>query len=195
MKVDRRRTPLALLLLAAVVSCEVGAAQEVRLVRKDPIAAADAGNDARGGPIGTEHAPVDGKDGMPHEGPWIETATDRQNQKLKDSDEEEAVYTSGDAAPVNAMPQSNDGVMDDPNRKAPQEGTRGTDGGVSQRTKGGKTRQREPEQPKEAPPLPHSEKERIDMANEDRKEDLLGETEGNVEKPKNFEVSLAETSG
>jgi Ca2+/H+ antiporter, TMEM165/GDT1 family len=121
------------------------------------------------GPIGTEHAPVDGKDGMPHEGPWIQTETDRKNQKSKDSDGEEVlVYSSKTTSTFTTdMPQFNDGVMDDRNRKSPQEGTRGTEGGVSEKSKDGQIVEKKPEQPKEAPPLPHSETEKMKSTQED----------------------------
>jgi hypothetical protein len=186
MKIDRRRTSLVLLLLATVAASRQTSSSPGRLAPRDP---AENG-DSRKGPLGTEHAPVDGKDGMPHEGPWIETETDRKNQKSAGVDEEEAVYTSDKTRPANEMPQSNDGVMDDPNRKAPDERNRGTDGGVSQRTKGGKAHGKEPEQPKEAPPLPHSEKERLALASDD-KDDSLDETNTETKKAQNFEVSAS----
>ena len=52
------------------------------------------------------------------------------------------------------LPLSNDGVTDDPNRVSPKEGTRGTEGGVSEKSKdnGKLPTEKVPETPKEAPP-------------------------------------------
>lgn len=190
MKVDRRRAPLVLFLLAALVSAEGGLSQGNALVRR----AAEPENDGRSGPLGTEHAPVDGRDGMPHEGPWIETETDRKNQKLKDAGEEEAVYSGDESKASKDMPQTNDGVMDDPNREVPEDDTRGHGGGVSQRTKDGKFTGKQPEQPKEALPMPYSEKERMDQANHDTKDESNDDDPADeVKKQQNFEVSTIET--
>lgn len=59
-------------------------------------------------------------------------------------------------------PHSNDGVMDDPNRSGPKEGTRGTEGGVSEKQKENRlSGEKVPGGPKEAPPLPHSEQQKL----------------------------------
>lgn len=122
--------------------------------------------------LGTKDAPVDGKDGRPHLGPFVETSAERERKKVKDSDGETEVKkpvptklsegaSSKDAA---KMPETNDGVMDDPNRTGPKEGTRGTEGGISEKNKDRKGSQldrskpeKKPDPPKEVPPLPHSE--------------------------------------
>jgi hypothetical protein len=181
MKIDRRRAPFAVLLLATIVASE-GIIQGSDLARRDPL---ETTGDARAGPVGTEHAPVDGKDGMPHEGPWVETETDRKNRKLSEVDEESADFTSDKTVPAKDLPQSNDGVMDDPNRIAPDAGTRGIDGGVTQRTKSGASHGKEPEQPKEIPPLPHSEKQKLDLADGDESEFLTDKVDADKQK---FEV-------
>ena len=132
--------------------------------------------------IGTHDAPVDGKDGRPHEGPFVETAAERDRKKAKGSGDEEAPLTSKKPAPKaapkgtshsegwdSALPESNDGVMDDPNRVGPAEGTRGTEGGISEKNRDRKAQagqdgtksEKTPEKPKEAPPLPHSEQEKL----------------------------------
>jgi hypothetical protein len=120
-------------------------------------------------PKGTLDAPVDGKDGKPHLGPWVETDAERDRKKAKETAKEGSppipnVPTSSVLGPDGKpLPLSNDGVMDDPNRMSPKEGTRGTEGGVSEKSKdnGKLPTEKVPETPKEAPPLPHSEQEKI----------------------------------
>jgi hypothetical protein len=117
--------------------------------------------------IGTKDAPVDGKDGKPHAGPWVGTETGTKKQKTG-TDDEQLVTSKSDlsskikTADGSKIPDSNDGVMDDPHRQAPKEGTTGTEGGVSEKSKARKTKDgqledKRPDSPKEAPPLPHSE--------------------------------------
>jgi len=63
-----------------------------------------------------------------------------------------------------AIPQSNEGVMDDKSRSKPVEGTRGTEGGITEKSKNKEiisVDQKRPDAPKEQPPLPHSEKEKL----------------------------------
>lgn len=123
--------------------------------------------------IGTKDAPVDGKDGRPHLGPFVETGAERDRKKAKENSGDidikkpvpEGVPT-GDGAKI---PETNDGVMDDPHRTGPKEGTRGTEGGISEKNKDRKATQsdgakseKKPDPPKEVPPLPHSEQESLD---------------------------------
>jgi len=124
-------------------------------------------------PVGTEHAPVDGKDGIPHEGPWVETSAERERKKAKvplDNDAEPARNSHSQLKDYQGdftsqkIPQSNEGVMDDKSRSGPIEGTRGTEGGISEKSKNKDTvavDQKTPDAPKEQPPLPHSEKEKL----------------------------------
>ena len=124
--------------------------------------------------VGTKDAPVDGKDGRPHLGPFVETGAERDRKKAKESGDETAKPSAGEKTGKSAssedgwkMPATNDGVMDDPNRTGPKEGTRGTEGGISEKTKDGKEDKKEslekkPDPPKEAPPLPHSEQKSLD---------------------------------
>ena len=196
MKVDRRRTPLLLLLLANTVVCGSTPSDANELTKRGPLQAA-AIDKGTTGPVGTEHAPVDGKDGMPHSGPWIETETARKNQKLKDvAGEEDANLPQKQDKPTVQLPKSNDGVMDDPNRKAPTEGTRGTEGGVSQRTKDGKVVGKEPEQPKEVPPVPHSEKEKMGKGGfETITDDSSEEAVPGAKTPQKFDASSHPRAG
>lgn len=123
--------------------------------------------------IGTKDAPVDGKDGRPHLGPFVETGAERDRKKAKensgDADIKKPIpegVPTGDGAKI---PETNDGVMDDPHRTGPKEGTRGTEGGISEKNKDRKATQldgtkpeKKPDPPKEVPPLPHSEQDSLD---------------------------------
>ncbi|KAL8790350.1 MAG: hypothetical protein Q9213_000703 [Squamulea squamosa] len=141
--------------------------------------------------VGTKDAPVDGKDGRPHQGPFVETSAERDRKKAKESGEEEPASTpkkpSKADIPKEAshkegwkadLPETNDGVMDDPNRTGPKDGTRGTEGGISEKSRDGKVEgetgltksEKKPDPPKEAPPLPHGEQEKLGQ--KDSKESL-----------------------
>lgn len=126
----------------------------------------------RNTPKGSLDVPVDGKDGKPHAGPWVETNAERDRKITKGSDDIDRATVKYDTKIPSSehlsteegkmIPHSNGGVMDDRNRVGPREGTRGTEGGVSEKGKenqmnAGKT----PGSPKEAPPLPHSEAQKL----------------------------------
>lgn len=130
--------------------------------------------------LGKKDAPVDGVDGRPHAGPFVETNADRDRKKAKESGDDEKkapkdISTKGATfAEEQRAPDTNDGVMDDPNRKGPKEGTRGTEGGISEKNRdrkaqegeiGGPKAEKKPDPPKEAPPLPHSEQEIVGQSN------------------------------
>ncbi|KAL8665162.1 MAG: hypothetical protein Q9168_007757 [Polycauliona sp. 1 TL-2023] len=136
--------------------------------------------------VGTKDAPVDGKDGRPHQGPFVETGAERDRKKAKESGDEEpapspkkplkgndpkeAPHKDGGKAQED-LPETNDGVMDDPHRAGPKDGTRGTEGGISEKSRDGKVEgdtgltksEKKPDPPKEAPPLPHGEQEKLDQ--------------------------------
>ncbi|KAJ5520060.1 hypothetical protein N7463_000513 [Penicillium fimorum] len=127
---------------------------------------------------GAPDVPVDGKDGKPHAGPWVETNADRDSKVVKGSDDNDSVSTKSDikfsssehlsTEDGKVIPQSNGGVMDDPYRAGPREGTRGTEGGVSEKGKGSQlVSEKVPGGPKEAPPLPHGETKKSISDNED----------------------------
>ncbi|PNY23578.1 Transmembrane protein [Tolypocladium capitatum] len=133
----------------------------------DDVSASPAPKGRHGLP--TKDAPVDGKDGKPHLGPFVGTdgaAVDPDRQQLPPlkGRPQDPTYVDG-----KKIPESNDGVMFDKNRERPQEGTTGTEGGVSEKDKArkakeGKTGERalvQPESPKEKPPLPHSEEQKL----------------------------------
>lgn len=151
----------------------------------------DSTSNSRSSRVGTEHAPVDGKDGIPKQGPWVETTAERQRKKTaaaagRDDDDDNNDYADDDEdddRPLSSsktkpkktsdrklnvdsdIPQSNDGVMDDKSRSAPKEGTRGTEGGISSKNKETSLDDsKKPDAPKEPLPLPHSEQTKSDDA-------------------------------
>ncbi|KAK4547693.1 hypothetical protein LTR36_000650 [Oleoguttula mirabilis] len=117
---------------------------------------------------GTEDAPVDGLDGKPHAGPFVDT-TPEESQTRKGAagttSSAKAIPTSLDRFADGAdIPEKIDGVMNDETRVAPKKGTTGTGGGISEKDKERKAMgdsEKKPESPKEERPLPHSEQERI----------------------------------
>jgi Ca2+/H+ antiporter, TMEM165/GDT1 family len=192
MKVRPRR-PLVLFLLLSILSPSVAKSPsglEIGtrglLVARDTVVSKanseQPAGSAQANPVGTKDAPIDGKDGKPHAGPFVETEAERGRKQAKNSaDEEPAVNPSSAPTKEQAdLRPSNDGVMDDPNRMGPKDGTRGTEGGVSEKSKEKKIgEEKRPDPPKEAPPLPHSEQERmkehprIDAENSEEEKKLL----------------------
>lgn len=115
---------------------------------------------------GTKDAPVDGKDGKPHAGPFVEhepPSSDTKDIPILNRPEDPTIVDG------KKIPETNDGVMDDKNRPEPKEGTTGTGGGVSEKDKERKKKESQtgervenkPQTPKEAPPLPHADEEKI----------------------------------
>ena len=130
--------------------------------------------------IRAKNAPIDGKDGRPHIGPFVETSAERDRKKAKESGDEEMASTSEKilTKPIpSGTPDTNDGVMDDPYRKGPKEGTRGTEGGISEKSREkegqlsiiGQDEGKKPDPPKEVPPLPHSEQEKVESSDSGKK--------------------------
>jgi putative Ca2+/H+ antiporter (TMEM165/GDT1 family) len=197
MRFRRKQSPLLLLLLPSLAVALSPAAQdniqsslskntdsqttklENTKVEVDSTVA-DAGNKAKF-EVGTKDAPVDGKDGKPHAGPFVGNEKDPKKdakpdpKKPKATEEGELVVPGTKsatpkeevmvAADGTKIPQVNDGVMNDPSREPPKHGTTGTEGGVSEKDKARKAQEgqtgakveKKPDSPKEAPPLPHSE--------------------------------------
>ncbi|TKA77883.1 hypothetical protein B0A49_01679 [Cryomyces minteri] len=123
---------------------------------------------------GTKDAPVDGLDGKPHAGPFVDTTPDdppiasSQGASPAKKPVPTTIEKIKEASAVEgweSIPEKNDGVMDDTNRRAPKKGTTGTEGGVSEKDRDRKAQEelgsgkveKRPDPPKEAPPLPHSE--------------------------------------
>lgn len=121
---------------------------------------------------------MDGKDGRPHEGPFVEVEHLTSGSDLKQLPPLEGRPVDPTIVDGVKIPQTNDGVMNDPDRSQAKEGTTGTSGGVSEKdqvrkAKEGATGEKaknKPESPKEAPPLPHSEQEKI-LSKEDATKD------------------------
>lgn len=146
--------------------------------------------------VGTKDAPVDGKDGKPHAGPWVGSEKDPKRAKSKD---EEAVLSKDSKTELvtpdgEKIPSVNDGVMDDPTREKPKYGTTGTEGGVSEKDKARKAQEgqtgerveKKPDSPKEAP---HDEQAKKEKSNHeknkgkssDEDDDATGEGLGGLE--------------
>ena len=162
MRLRNRKSPLLLLLVPSLV---VAAALAYKELDRDSAVASDGASSGRG--YGTKDAPVDGIDGKPHAGPFVELSAPRSESNelpvLKDRPADPTIVDG------KKIPESNDGVMDDKNRPGPKKGTTGTEGGVSEKEKERKRKEEQtgekaenkPQTPKEAPPLPHSEEEKV----------------------------------
>ncbi|CAF9909177.1 MAG: hypothetical protein HETSPECPRED_008866 [Heterodermia speciosa] len=138
--------------------------------------------------------PIDGKDGRPHTGPFVETSAERDRKKAKEKGNDKKL-PAGEKPLSNPIPSgtpdTNDGVMDDPYRKGPKEGTRGTEGGISEksREKEGQLASigdegKKPDPPKEVPPLPHSEQEEVGTTDPSKKTADAGTDDGDKQKEK-----------
>jgi len=172
MRLRNRRSPLLLLLLPSLA---LAAAAAEKQLGRDSVAVTNGATAARR--YGTKDAPVDGNDGKPHAGPFVEldsgSGSARDLPALKDRPADPLIVDG------KRIPESHDGVMDDKNRSGPKKGTTGTEGGVSEKDKDRKMREQQtgekvenkPPTPKEAPPLPHSDQERIQAANQAKYED------------------------
>ncbi|KAK6442659.1 GCR1-dependent translation factor 1 [Oleoguttula sp. CCFEE 5521] len=147
--------------------------------------------------VGTEDAPVDGLDGKPHAGPFVDTTPEQTSsvtgtktatataKALPTSLEKLAGgASSGDGLKLEDIPEKNDGVMNDDTRPIPKKGTTGTEGGVSEKEKArlakGVNAENIPTGPQEAPPLPHSEVEKMSGKSDkgESKSSKLTKTEG-----------------
>jgi hypothetical protein len=185
MKFRRRPAPLLLLLLPSLAAVLAAAAQDnAQSTLSKTTQPREASIDPNPSPvvdlntkskydIGTKDAPVDGKDGKPHAGPFVGSEKDPKKSKTSSDDGELVVgkeeYTDLKAPDGGKIPPVNDGVMDDPNRELPKQGTTGTEGGVSEKDKARKAKEgqtgerleKTPDSPKEAPPLPESEQAKL----------------------------------
>lgn len=174
------KSPLLLLVLPALAGALKDPAAGAAAVSIDDAAAIGTPDD--GTPKGraglpTKDAPVDGRDGKPHQGPFVETegktpaSTDSKSPAVESIKGRPQDPTIVDGKKI---PESNDGIMFDKNREKAKEGTTGTEGGVSEKDKArkaqeGKTGEKavtQPESPKEKLPLPHSEEEKINAGKE-----------------------------
>ncbi|KAK4154890.1 hypothetical protein C8A00DRAFT_14052 [Chaetomidium leptoderma] len=184
MRLRNRKSPLLLLLLPSLA---VAAAVADKQLDRDSIAVADGASSGRR--YGTKDAPVDGNDGKPHAGPFVELGSNSDGTNdlpaLKDRPSDPLMVDG------KRIPDSHDGVMDDKNRSGPRKGTTGTEGGVSEKDKDRRLREQQtgekaenkPPTPKEAPPLPHSDQERIQADNEGKSSDKSSTDASGLEKP------------
>ncbi|KAL4924574.1 TMEM165/GDT1 family protein [Aspergillus undulatus] len=173
----RISSSVILLLLPAITTTladESSDAKDVAVAGRDTTGATAAAPDideiaAKTSFKGTQGAPIDGKDGRPHAGPWVETSAERDRKNTDvvtgKTNTEPAYYLDTNEK---SIPSSNNGVMDDRNRAAPKAGTRGTEAGVSGKSTGNTyTGDKSLDSPKAAPPLPHSEEQKLPATGED----------------------------
>ncbi|KAK6216403.1 hypothetical protein LQW54_003607 [Pestalotiopsis sp. IQ-011] len=138
--------------------------------------------------IGTKDAPVDGKDGKPHEGPFVDTKLTESTGSKKELPvvEDIKLDRSSSSSSKSKDTTDPDSVMDDPLHTPPKKGTTGTEGGVTEKDKArkaeekmtGEKAEKIPETPKEAPPLPHSEQEKIVSGKESSKDTTSDKSKG-----------------
>jgi hypothetical protein len=182
MKFRRRNAPLLLLLVP--FASALSGAQDVIPSAVTKEGRASERIDAKPSPlidlskpkydVGTKDAPVDGKDGKPKVGPFVGSEKDQKTKSgAEDTESVLAIGKDHSSELVSpdgeTIPAFNDGVMDDPNRELPKQGTTGTEGGVSEKDKARKAQEgqtgekleKKPDSPKEAPPLPLSEETKI----------------------------------
>ncbi|KAI9695256.1 MAG: hypothetical protein M1820_008775 [Bogoriella megaspora] len=128
--------------------------------------------------IGTKDAPVDGLDGKPHAGPYVDSSTDEKKTKSSTSkyDDDELLGSSASdksksksssKSSTSSHESDDDGVMSDKSGRKPPPYT-GTEGGVSEKDKdrkaeemSGVSKGKTPESPKEPIELPDSLEDRI----------------------------------
>lgn len=184
MKLRRRPAQLLFLLLPSLATVVAAAAQDTQSTLSGSIYPREAKSDPDPSSIvdlnskskydvGTKDAPVDGKDGKPHAGPFVGSEKDPKKSKTSSEDGDLLLgiedYADLKAPDGGKIPPVNDGVMDDPNRELPKQGTTGTEGGVSEKDKARKAKEgqtgekieKTPDSPKEAPPLPESEQAKL----------------------------------
>ncbi|KAF2687483.1 UPF0016-domain-containing protein [Lentithecium fluviatile CBS 122367] len=190
MRLRQPRTTALLLLLPAlhVYTAKILTDPEINQVARaaaesSPALAAPTPATVRG----TKDAPVDGFDGKPHEGPYVDdkpVASKKGPGGIEELRPGSRLSPSQDLTKeqLEKVATEDDSVMNDPDRAAPK-GNTGTEGGVSQKDKErieheGKTgskMEKIPESPKEAPVPPHGEQQHIKD-----KQDSEADTEGRV---------------
>lgn len=186
MRIRNRKLPFVLFLLPSLAIA--AAATDPQLDSNSIAVRAGAPAGRR---YGTKDAPVDGNDGKPHAGPFVELDTESGSAEdlpaLKDRPTDPLIVDG------KRIPESHDGVMDDKSRSGPRNGPTGTEGGVSEKEKERKMREEigerienRPPTPKQAPPLPHSDQARFQTADEDKSEDRAS-----VSDPSGLEVYLS----
>lgn len=180
MRFTAQHSSLLLLLLPALTTAlSADSADRAAGFRDDDVAVGghgdvadeDAAIKVTGRPqLGTKDAPVDGKDGKPHLGPFVEPdrpAASKDKTEtlppLKGKPKDTSVLDG------EKIPETNDNIMADKDRSKPDEGKTGTEGGVTEKDKarkekgeGGDMPVAKPASPKEKPPMPHSVEEKLE---------------------------------
>jgi hypothetical protein len=122
------------------------------------------------GAKGTKDAPVDGLDGKPHAGPYVDDDPKYKGKKapnvVEDLGASKKLGASTETVLVDEVKDGDKSVMQDPARKLAT-GSTGTEGGVSAKDKErlaheektGEKMEQVPESPKEAPPHPADQKQ------------------------------------
>ena len=140
-------------------------------VQTEPGASAPPRESLRASWRKSEDAPVDGQDGKPHAGPFVDASrddreiSDAPKEKSRPANLEKWTQAGGTEWRLEDVPERNDGVMNDENRVAPKKGTDGTAGGISEKEKERRLKgydNNKPQEPKTVPELPHSEQEWIE---------------------------------
>lgn len=169
MRLRQPRTAALLLLLPAV---QVFSAQVLADARAHSTELATATGAPAAAPAvapgnkGTKDAPVDGFDGKPHAGPYVDdktVATQKGPGGIEELRPGSRKPTTAEKEELAAKIEDDDSVMNDPTRESPK-GNTGTEGGVSAKDKErlahegktGEKMEKVPESPKEAPDLPTS---------------------------------------
>jgi hypothetical protein len=198
MRIRRSKSPLLLLLLPSLA-----ASLAIDSKAKPGSVAQLADGDAATAilptrpDVGTKDAPVDGLDGKPHAGPFVESGKKKPPAAVEDlgagsgslSDDLGAIGQKKKFDDGWAVPEREDSVMDDRVGEKPNKGPKGTEGGVSEKDRlklqAGEAKSGElkkPEQPKEAPPLPAGADEKVVKG---KNKEKSGKKEaGGEEKPK-----------
>lgn len=159
MKFPRRLLSLVFLLLTVTVLASAlqpgtpSDSQEPRLLPRDPPVDRDSSSSQRPNKqdIGTKDAPVDGADGKPHKGPFVEYEQSRKKSSA-------FIDTEKPIRQDRSRKLAEDGVMNDRNRDSPKKGTTGTERGVSEKSREreehesqtGRRKEQKPESPKDA---------------------------------------------
>ncbi|KAF4510155.1 hypothetical protein G6O67_002068 [Ophiocordyceps sinensis] len=197
MKLRTRPSALPLLLLLPALAASLGPPNVDEALSSSPTRVKSRNE------LPPRAAPIDGKDGKPHSGPFVETdgtATDSDNNELPPLEGRPHDLTVVDGKKI---PESNDGVMFDKNRARPQQGTTGTEGGVSAKAKArkaqeGQTGERvptQPQSPKEQPPLPHSEEQKIQTGDDKDKSRQSTDKERSKSKPSSEDEDTRDYTG
>jgi hypothetical protein len=161
----RRRPPLLVLLALAAAAAHAldtrpGSVQHLAAQAPAGVAAAPGQKPD----VGTVDAPIDGLDGKPHAGPFVETTKKKPAQLVEDlgaaaAAEGAALGAERASAPAGrGAPPEDDGVMSDVAGRREVSGPTGTEGGVSakefERKEAAGGKKAPPEPPREPPKMP-----------------------------------------